>query len=603
MESVNIVKLIEDNPITTLSKFYQGNLLNKIKNNFDTEEQKMFITSFYCYLRLKKEDFIIDLDEIWKWLGFSQKIRAKELLQKHFKEDLEYKILLSSTREQKEENRGGKNKEIIMLTIKTFKKLCLKANTSKADQIHDYYIKLEEVLHQTIMEESSELREQLEQKDSELRDQLEQKDNELDESNKKIKGNEKRIRHLENRILVKQTRAKHKERNVIYMVQDEFHKRDRIYVIGKAINLNDRVNSYNKTREHEVVYYKECNSAQQLALIETCILYKLDKYREVSNRDRFHLPEDQDISLFTNIIDLFINFFDDVDMNVDIYKDLSEEELLYKKQEANREYYEDNKEYVLIKKKEYIEENREKYDEYHKNYREENKDVLNILCKNHYQQNKEDHAKKCKEYREENKEQISFLQKNYYEEHKDEFTKYKKEYYDQNKEAVIDRSKEYYKEHKDEVLVRTKEHYNENKETILNYQKEKIICECGMKIARNYMAKHKRTKVHTLSIENKLNKINFINDSDGKVNCECGANISVSCLTRHLNSKLHISNIQIKEKKNKKEEIKNQIEGNDTHEEETKIKITCECGIKLKVINKQHLESKKHQNFINSKKI
>ena len=63
---------------------------------------------------------------------------------------------------------GGHNKEIIMLTIKCFKSLCLKARTKKADEIHDYFIKLEQILHEIIEEESNELRLQLEQKEQEI---------------------------------------------------------------------------------------------------------------------------------------------------------------------------------------------------------------------------------------------------------------------------------------------------------------------------------------------------------------------------------------------------------------------------------------------------
>ena len=55
-----------------------------------------------------------------------------------------------------------------MLNIKTFKKMCLKANTSKANEIHEYYLKLEETLHEIIDEESNELRLQLEEKENEL---------------------------------------------------------------------------------------------------------------------------------------------------------------------------------------------------------------------------------------------------------------------------------------------------------------------------------------------------------------------------------------------------------------------------------------------------
>ena len=84
--SLNIVELIENNPITRLSGTYQNKLLTKIKTNFIDNEQQMFVSSFYCYLNYNKTDFIIDLDTIWVWLGFSQKIRAKELLEKQIKE-------------------------------------------------------------------------------------------------------------------------------------------------------------------------------------------------------------------------------------------------------------------------------------------------------------------------------------------------------------------------------------------------------------------------------------------------------------------------------------------------------------------------------------
>jgi len=63
---------------------------------------------------------------------------------------------------------GGQNKEKILMTINTFKKLCLKSNTKKADEIHDYFIMLEELTQETINEESSELRNQLQLKDLQM---------------------------------------------------------------------------------------------------------------------------------------------------------------------------------------------------------------------------------------------------------------------------------------------------------------------------------------------------------------------------------------------------------------------------------------------------
>ena len=172
MQELNIVELIEKNPISKLSKAYNNKLINKIKDNFTGFEQQLFVSSFYCYLNYDKtKDFVVDLDNIWKWLGFSQKIRAKECLEKYFKLDIDYKTAFSSEKAVSEEEpivkqNGGHNKQIILLTIKCFKSLCLKAQTKKAGEIHEYYMKMEEVLHQIVEEETDELKLQLEQKEN-----------------------------------------------------------------------------------------------------------------------------------------------------------------------------------------------------------------------------------------------------------------------------------------------------------------------------------------------------------------------------------------------------------------------------------------------------
>jgi hypothetical protein len=146
MEPINIVELIENNPITTLSNTYNIKLLEKIQQEFSDFEQHLFLSTFYCYLKYDPiNDFIIDLDDIWNWLGFSQKVCAKKMLLKNFVLDRNYKIHQNTINKQ-EQKRGGQNKEAILLNVETFKKFCLKAETRKADEIHEYYIKLEETL-------------------------------------------------------------------------------------------------------------------------------------------------------------------------------------------------------------------------------------------------------------------------------------------------------------------------------------------------------------------------------------------------------------------------------------------------------------------------
>jgi len=133
MEIFNIVEAIETNPNTKLSSTYNNKLIEKIKNNFTLEEQKLYIVSFYSYLNYDEfNDFVIDLDDIWKWLGFGQKDSCKKVLTKNFKDNIDYKILLSKLSEQHKKESGGHNKETILLNINTFKLLCLKADTEKS---------------------------------------------------------------------------------------------------------------------------------------------------------------------------------------------------------------------------------------------------------------------------------------------------------------------------------------------------------------------------------------------------------------------------------------------------------------------------------------
>jgi len=169
MNELNIVNLIEKNPITKLSSAYNNRLLLKFKEVFNDFEQQLFVSSFYCYLNYDKNlDFVVDLDNIWKWLGFTQKFNAIRMLEKHFNLEIDYRnvapatsgasyeIDSSNNNLKQEEKWGGHNKQIIMLTIKCFKSLCLKAQTKKASEIHEYYMKMEETLHQIVEEETDE---------------------------------------------------------------------------------------------------------------------------------------------------------------------------------------------------------------------------------------------------------------------------------------------------------------------------------------------------------------------------------------------------------------------------------------------------------------
>ena len=359
-QTINIIKLMEENPNTKLSKPYQGKLINKLKDNFSTEEQQLFITSFYCYLNYKSYEFVIDLDHIWKWLGFSQKIRAKELLEKNFKVEIDYKIISLRS----EENVSiGRPSEKIMMNIKTFKKFCLKANTSKANEIHEYYIKLEETLHEVIDEESNELRLQLEMKE----EIIQKKDEQLEKKDNKIKNLQRETQVVNGR-------------NVCYLCTEEQEESKGNYIIGKATSLKKRLSDYNNNKlfNFRMVYYVSCKTIQVMNSVEKILLSILNKYKILSNRDVFQLPEGKDVSFFTQYFDIFKNLCDNIEEDLVLEERTTEElnelekEIKEKPIKSSDEKKENKKEYMKI----YRKENAEHITESKKRYTEEKKEIM-----------------------------------------------------------------------------------------------------------------------------------------------------------------------------------------------------------------------------------
>jgi hypothetical protein len=177
MTSLDIVNLITNNPITKLNANNNNKLLEKVKTNFTKMEQQLFLSSFYTYLNYDKTaDFIVDLDHIWRWLGFNRKFNATTCLKYNFVLNKDYSnnytinnsTNFATVQTVAKKGSGGHNSEKIYLNIKTFKSLCLKAQTKKADEIHEYYIKLEELIIEVLEEEALEMKNKLLIKDNEL---------------------------------------------------------------------------------------------------------------------------------------------------------------------------------------------------------------------------------------------------------------------------------------------------------------------------------------------------------------------------------------------------------------------------------------------------
>ena len=156
----NIKELVNSNlSINLHSKF-----VDKLKELFNNNELNIYIINLYGYLNFHPtKDFPINLENVLDFIGFANKGNAKRMLKNNFSEKEDYiflneekKLLLSREKQVKERNLGGAglNKEKIMLNIDCFKNLCMLVKTEKSKKIRKYYVKLETIYNELLIEES-----------------------------------------------------------------------------------------------------------------------------------------------------------------------------------------------------------------------------------------------------------------------------------------------------------------------------------------------------------------------------------------------------------------------------------------------------------------
>ena len=325
--SLDIVELIENNPITRLTNTYQNKLITKIKNKFTDTEQQLFVGSFYCFLNYnQREDFVIDLDNVWRWLGFSTKQKAKMLLEKNFIVDNDYKFMPIDQVKQDIHTHGGHNKETILMNIRTFKLFCLKAGTKKAEQIHEYYIKLEETLQEIVQEESDELKLQLENKEKELKckeSELEKKDNEKN-----------RIRE---KTLIENFPSN--QQCVYYgLVDNVSDNNEKLVKFGNSNNLKNRVCNHKDTYSNFrlINAFRVENKLQiENAMKEHPVLSVRQRTITINNKNYVELLNIDDLS-FTELDKIIKSIISGIDFTAENYeKMLSENRTLKAKLNEN----------------------------------------------------------------------------------------------------------------------------------------------------------------------------------------------------------------------------------------------------------------------------
>ena len=164
--NIDFSQLVQNN--STLTVNFQSNLIKKLEETFTESEQRWYIANLYMYINYHPtEDFPIDLENVYKLIGFAHKKNAKRTLENNFTLNEDYKTLLLRREQQKvhdknKDSRGGYNAEQILLNVDTFKNLCMLTKSEESKKIRGYYVKLETIYNKLVLEEKKEYEKQLE---------------------------------------------------------------------------------------------------------------------------------------------------------------------------------------------------------------------------------------------------------------------------------------------------------------------------------------------------------------------------------------------------------------------------------------------------------
>jgi len=182
-ETINFKELIGNS--LTLSPDAKSEMIDFINSELNEQQQQIYVRNLYMCMNFNPTtDFPVNLDHVYKDMGFANKGNAMKTIKSNFTKDEDYKTVLfpreknldtkdlnvcpEETNEvitnksnedcllvptEKQTNRGGHNHETIMLNIDTYKTLCMLVKTPQGKEIRKYYVKLENIYNNIIKKE------------------------------------------------------------------------------------------------------------------------------------------------------------------------------------------------------------------------------------------------------------------------------------------------------------------------------------------------------------------------------------------------------------------------------------------------------------------
>lgn len=283
-KTINFNELVK-NSKTTLSLDLQTKLVENLNHEFTEQEQQWFIANLFVYINYHPtNDYPINLEQVYKMLGFANKGNAMKTIKSNFTLDEDYKVLPFRTEKQVSNLKNGKNiggaglnKESVMLNIDTFKNLCMLVKTVKGKEIRKYYVKLENLYNKLIKEEIDNQQKQLlreKEQNSILNKRIDQVQSEL--NNYKEKDYEQ----------VQCT-------GFVYVISTD---KPGVYKIGRTKNIKNRTSKLQTSLVDDIQIVFQFPTSND-RLLEDVVHYVLDRYRTNSNREHFRVDKEYIIKM------------------------------------------------------------------------------------------------------------------------------------------------------------------------------------------------------------------------------------------------------------------------------------------------------------------
>ena len=294
-ESINFTELVKNSSLKlSLSNDYETKMITTLNEEFTESQQQWYIANLYIYMNYHPtNDYPINLENVFKMIGFANKGNAMKTIKSNFVKDEDYKTSLLP---KEKSSWGGSGSEQIMLNVDTFKNLCMLAKTDKGKEIRKYYVKLENIYNKIIKEEIENTQKLLLEKDT----QLENKD-------------------LEKKREVEMTlKNSFNKRNLVYLIKIPIND-EIIYKFGHTDDIITRLRAHKNEicKDVELVYCIESKDRKMLErlLIDYLEQYKFRIKRTINDKQQTELLKVNDIQIIKNKL-------------IELNKDIENEKLL-----------------------------------------------------------------------------------------------------------------------------------------------------------------------------------------------------------------------------------------------------------------------------------